>query len=91
MGFLKDVELKNGLSIEKAYHNIDFLAGNKENISFTITSYPSKKIFEENKEIEPLTVKQLSFVPNFELSKNIFEQAYAYLKTQEEYEDVIDV
>ena len=92
MGFLKNTIADNGVEVINAYHRISSVNGNQEEISITLTAYPSQKFYLENKYIRPLYTKTYSFAPNVaDDADNIFKQAYSYLFGLEEYNNVINI
>lgn len=92
MGFLKTVTSSSGIEVADAYHRIDFLNGNQDNVDVFVTSYPSVEFYLSNKSAHPLTTNKYTFKPDVrDESPNLFRQSYAHLKTLDGYHDVVDV
>lgn len=92
MGFLKDTTSDSGITVSNAYHRIGLIEGTQELINFGLSAYPSREVYKNNKSITPLFSKKYSFKPDVSIgSENTFKQAYDYLFTLDEYQDVITI
>lgn len=92
MGFLKNIKLDNGVSVEGAYHRINWIQGDQNEIHFDLASHVSRDFFKNNKSVDPLEIKRFSLDSDTSKeSNNIFKQCYAYVKNTPDYGDVIDV
>lgn len=92
MGFLKMIELSNGLSVTDAYHRIHTVSGTKDEITLLLTAYKSQEAFLEDTDLSPLVIEPHAFNPNVaDDAENFFKQGYEYLKTLDKYADVLDV
>lgn len=89
MAIKKNITLKNGLEVEDAYMRIDTISGYKKSITISLNIYISKDAFMENK---PYIQQNFhTFTPNVSIgAKCIWEQAYEYIKSIDEYRDSID-
>ena len=72
----------DSVSFDEAYIKVDSLTGNKEQMRAYVSTY--KK---ENEQI--ISRKNYSFTPNLN-GKNFIAQAYAHLKTLDEFADAND-
>lgn len=90
MAISKNIVLKNGLSVENAYIRIDTVSGYKGGLDISVNSYVSQSDFIEGKGY--LEQKMYNFIPSVEgSSENFIKQGYEYLKTLDEYKNVIDL
>lgn len=89
MALLNKAQLSNGLSFKEAYYRIDTINGSKEEIKLSVNIYSSQESF--IKGYSYLEQYFYTFTPK--VSKNSLEmwnQAYEFLKSLEEYKDSID-
>ncbi len=90
MGFLKTIQLDNGLTVDNAYFKIDYISGNKESITVYLKSYVNRDASING--LLNLSQVQFSFTPELEdTSSNFYKQGYDYIKTQPDYQNVTDV
>ena len=74
------------ITFENAYIKITNISGNKELEILTVS------IYSDNTQNNLIEIKEYNFIPNVENSApNFIKQGYEYLKTLDEYKDVIDL
>ena len=79
----KMVEQENGEWIKQDVLRVDKKA------KVTLKSYTSEEA--RNDLADPFTISQHEFQPDWESADNILKQAYAYLKTLEEFNAAVDI
>lgn len=73
------------LTFHNSYNKIVYVAGNKENVDFTLATLDENQEYTINEE-------SYSFVPNIaENSQNFIKQGYEYLKSLPEFVGAVDV
>lgn len=89
MALIKNITLKNGLTVENVYIKIQTLYGSKSGLDITINSYISSEALKSG--YEPLEQDSEHFVPSVEEnSSNFIKQGYEYLKTLPKFANAID-
>lgn len=92
MGFLKTIELSNGLNVTEAYHRIHAVSGTKDEITLILAAYKSQEAFLSDVNLSPLKTEPHTFRPDVaDSAENFFKQGYEYLKTLDKYAEVVDV
>ncbi|WP_175074665.1 hypothetical protein [Terribacillus sp. AE2B 122] len=91
MALTMTITTTDGITISNAYGKITNFNGDKHQFSFTINFYISKEAAEEG--IAPLRTGNNSHSFSYDLidSRNLYEQAYDYLKTLDFFKNAIDV
>lgn len=90
MALLIDVFMDNGISVEKAYAQIENLSGKKNKIVIYLNYYVNADAAANGTPSFKQSVHE--FIPSTnELSLRWDKQAYEFLKTVPEFEDAIDV
>lgn len=85
MALICDVELKSGLTINKAYLRLSNFRGTEEYLNFDINVYVDKKSFVEGK----AEVERLSFYMEFDPTRSLVNQVYEHVRSLPEYEDAV--
>ena len=88
MGFLKKVELSNGVMVEQAYFKIA-LYGDSTEMDIIMTSYKDRDSMLRG--IPSISTERDRFTPDLASDINLLDQAYNHVKTKEEFSNVIDV
>lgn len=90
MGLIKSITLNSGLEVNDAYFRIDSLHSDQVSCDITITAYISREAYLGGKAF--LSAERHDFKPETDDdAPNIFRQAYAYLKSVDDYRDAEDV
>ncbi|MBB6694378.1 hypothetical protein H7B90_23560 [Cohnella xylanilytica] len=90
MGFIKNLTMPSGVSLQNAYCRIEKIIGDKSSMSIQLAYYINQ-IAIEQKLVSAYT-EFYQFVPSIEdSSPNIFKQSYNYLKTLPEFSNAIEV
>jgi len=76
--------IEKSFLIENVYCKINLLNGNKEKVEIQLGIYKS--------ELKQTLIsrKSYNFIPDLESTDNFIKQGYKYLKTLQEYKNVID-
>lgn len=74
------------ITFENVYIKITNISGNKKLVILTVS------IYSDNTQNNLIEMKEYNFIPNVENdAPNFIRQGYEYLKTLDEYKDVIDL
>ena len=93
MALQKTIELDNGLTATDAYIKIRHLHGCKGNINASVEAYASKAIADAviSESRNDLWLKVWNFqIPAVDVTANLWQQTYVYLKTLDEFEECTD-
>lgn len=77
MAIKLNIELENGIKVDRAYLRVEYPAVTKDTLTFTVRKYvdAEKPFFSEQ-----------TYIVDYSLDgENPFKQAYEYLKTLEEF------
>lgn len=89
MAFIININLNNGISVEKSYARIDNVSGNKEQVIISLRYYKDRNSYDIGK--ETLREDAFCFVPSVqESSENWVKQGYDYLKTLSRFTKAVD-
>jgi hypothetical protein len=89
MGFVLNVNLPNGLSVNQSYARIESVVGNKSLMSLILGYYVNRDSIALGKSV--LIAESYEFVPSVEDgSANFLKQGYEYLKTLPEFSEAVD-
>lgn len=86
MALLNDIELSNGLKVEKAYIRISYFSGTESRVDFNADAYISEGAFNEGK----TPISTFSYSMEFDKDRNLFSQMYEHLRSLPEYKNAID-
>ncbi|MCM3110690.1 hypothetical protein [Lederbergia lenta] len=90
MGLLKDIRTDSGILVRDAYFRVDTISCNKDICNISLLSYINRNAFLQGKSF--VTTESHTFSPDLTAgAPNLFQQAYDYLKTIEDFEDAEDV
>lgn len=87
MALISDVTLENGISIKDAYLTVVNFSGTRNSLLFKINIYVNEQLYREGKPEVHSESHSIAFDPN----RNIFSQAYEYLRTLPKYKNAKDV
>jgi hypothetical protein len=91
MAFTKNITLNNGIQLENAYCKIRHIDGNKNFIIVSVEAYLNKDIADRCYEDNSLFLKVWNYkIENIDITQNMWEQCYTYLKTLPEWSDAIN-
>lgn len=90
MALQKTVQLDNGITLDSAYIRVDAMMGSKFGMSFNVDTYVSESAYRDKKGY--VSRSTYNFIPSVaDGADNFIAQAYAHLKSLDEYKDAENV
>lgn len=89
MALRKTITTDFGITVNDAYHKIETVGGNKNNVTITVNAYVTQEASQNGTSF--INQKTFNFIPApDDNSLRWDKQAYEYLKTLDEYKDAAD-